>query len=80
MTAARIVRRKAHRHPRRSSASADPARPCRPSPSSRPATKQQLDSLFAAPKTAAYPSTNQHRHLLHPKSIILTVPLEANSP
>ena len=80
MTAARIARRKATRLGPWSSASGDPARLVALHPSSKTTTKQWLDPLSGPPKTPAYPATGRPSQLLPPKSTIVIMPLEANSP
>ena len=80
MTAARIARRKATRRARCSSANGDPARLVALHPSSNATANQRLDPLAGPPHTLACSPTGRPSQLLHPKSTIVTVPLEANSP
>ena len=80
MTAARIARRKATRRARCSSANGDPARLVALHPSSNATANQWPDPLSGPPHSPAYPPTGRPSQLLHPKSTIVTMPLEANSP
>ena len=80
MTAARIARRKATRRARWSSARSDPARLVALHPFSNATANQCLDPLSGPRHTPAYPPTGRPSQLLHPKSTIVTVPLEVNSP
>jgi hypothetical protein len=80
MIAAQIAHRKATPRPRWLSASADPARLLALRPSSKVATKTTLDPLSRPPNTPPTLPAVLPSQLLHPRSTIVTTPLQANSP